>query len=246
MNFTSHNGQGDFKRIVELHRPRIEKAYNAALEKLNSYTDEQRAEWNLLTIAVVMHSHVCHAMRRVFAEVPGATAGVEKMRAFVLELDGAPHGIPEVVHLKCKQVDEKLITANIPTEAVKAFNCNPPRRRHIQDPLHPFFGPPKTVDSEPPARGNAGYILDELKRGFSRLVVTYMTGLRSAELVLELSTSTPAEVVTLPIGEISEAPKKRVKAKATVEREKPKKRIKIEAVEIEIAKQDESKSEEGK
>ena len=234
MEAISHNGQGDFKRVVELHRGRIEQAYHDALAMLDSYTDEQRAEWKALTFAVVMHTHVCYAMRRRFADVPGAKAGVEKMRAFVLELDGAPHGIPEVVHLKCKQVDDNLITANIPTDAVKAFNCNPPRTRHVQAKLDPSFGPPKTVDSEPPARGNAGYIFDELKRGFSKLVITYLTGLRSAELVLELNHArkTEAEVITLPLAEISEAPakKKRVKAKTSIVAKKTKGRVKTETV----------------
>lgn len=232
MEGISHNGQGDFKRVVELHRERIEQAYYDAVDKLNSYTDEQRAEWNALTFTVVMHTHACYAMRRRFADVPGAKAGVEKIRAFVLQLDGAPYGIPEVVHLKCKQVDAKLITANIPTDAVKAFNCNPPRTRHIQDKLDPSFGPPKTVDSEPPARGNAGYIFDELKRGLSKLVITYMTGLRSAELVLELNPArkTEAEIISLPLAEITEVPakKKRVKAKTGIVPEKTKGRVKAE------------------
>lgn len=233
MESTSHNGHGDFKRVVEHHQPNIEKAYHEALKKLNSYPPELRVEWDLLAIAVVMHVHVCHAMRRIFAEVPGATPGKKKSRAFILELDGAPLNIPEVVNLKCKQVDQKLLTKNIPTDAVKAFNTqSPARKRTIQDTLDPSWGPPKTVDSEPPARGNAGYMLDALKTGFDRLCVTYMRDLRSAELVLELSTTaTKAEVISLPIAEITEAPAKKSRVRHPRKRkdaETPKKRIKTE------------------
>lgn len=197
----------DFQRVVEHHRLGIENAYYEALKKLNSYPAELRAEWTALTIAVVMHSHVCHSMRRVFADVPGAKPKQKKARAFILELDGAPIGIPEVVELI--------------------------RRRHIQDTLDPSFGPPKTVDNEPPAHGNAGYILDALKTGFERLCVTYMRGLHSAELVLELSKGTRAEVLNLPIAQITEAPakKKRVKPRKTIEAVPDiKRRVKIEAV----------------
>jgi hypothetical protein len=120
MQLVSSNDHGDFERVVEHHKLEIQRAFHQALEKLNSYAPEQRAEWNALTFPCVMHSHVCAAMRRVFADIDGAKPGIEKARAFILELDGAPLGIPEVVHLKCKQFDSKLITSNIPTDTVKA------------------------------------------------------------------------------------------------------------------------------
>jgi hypothetical protein len=76
-----------------------------------------------------------------------------------------------------------------------------------------------------------------MKMGFDRLAITYLTGLRSAELVLELSTNTgiPAEVINLPMGEIIEAPKKtRVKSRKKIDTvEMPKKRIKTDTSDVE-------------
>lgn len=235
-----NNSHDNFKRIVEHHKERIGRAYHKALQKLNRYPEDLRAEWTPLAVAVLMHVHTCHCMRLEFAGVDGATPKHKKGGAFILELDGAPIGIPDIAELKCKKVDQRLLTSNIPTQAVKDFHRQRPERtRSIQGALADWVSP-KSVGSQEPGHGNAGYMLDALARGFERLCVTYLTGLKSATLVLEIPVDgegTQAQVFNITVGDITEvAPRKRVKArakKADATEEKPKetkKRIKSEAV----------------
>jgi hypothetical protein len=237
-----NNSHENFKRIVEHHKERIGRAYHKALQKLNKYPEDLRAEWTPLAVAVLMHVHTCHCMRLEFAGVPGANPKQKKGGAFILELDGAPMDIPDVAELKCKKVDQRLLTSNIPTQAVKDFHKQRPERtRSIQAALADWVAP-KSVGRQEPGHGNAGYMLDALARGFERLCVTYLTGLKSATLVLEIPieiAGEEAQIFNITVGDITEvAPRRRVKARskkadAVEEAPKEKKRVQSGSTEAE-------------
>ena len=218
----------NLKRLVAHFEQRFEKAYHEALQDLNSYPPDKRALFDPSALAMLMHVHVRHRMKLNFTGVLGADPVQKKGRAFCIKLDGAAIGIPEVAEFKCKKINHRLLTANIPTLAVKAFNNQRPA---VQPSLGDWVSP-KTLKE--PSHGNAGYIPNPLWTGFERLCVTYPTGMHSAQLVLELSAEAPAApVINLPVGEIKEIqPRKRVKAReqkkdAAQSDGKAKKRLKL-------------------
>ena len=240
------NSPESFNRIAEYHREKFKNGMLQAMQDVQKHYVEVRHLYNPSELATVMHVHVKDRMTQNFEGVPGADIQRKPGRAYKIELDGAPIGIPGKAIFKCKKINSKLLTANITTGAVRRFN-NQQSEVHVQLPIADWVQP-KTTGGTEPAHGNVGYIPNAFWTDFERLCVTYYTGLRSAVLVLEIplnQAGTSAEVIEIPLGEITEAPaRKRVKPrrkKAEIEtiegheKKEAKKRIKSETKEIEPA-----------
>jgi hypothetical protein len=208
----------DHERILEYHKPDIALSYREAMEALNQEYVKTRHLFGPLEFAVLMHCHVRDRLQRNFEGKAGAKPIKQKGRAFKVELDGTPIGIPRKLVFKAKKINHKLLTANIPTKAVKNFNSQQPEFQPVIQ--YSFFGDDKVVNEPEPAHFNAGYIPNALFTGFDRICITYLVGLRSAHLVLEIPieiAGESAQVISLPLGEITDAPKeKRVKPRRKV------------------------------
>jgi len=202
------------KKIVEPRESRLSEVFRSAIADLNQYYEKTRHLYNPSEMATIMHAHVRDHAKRLF---PNEYID-KKGQAFRLIFDGTPQGIEATVEVKLKKINWNLISANIPTSAVKAFNNQQIHYRPIVQ--MGLFGEDKIV-SPPIANLIAAYIPNQFWTGLDRICVTFPTELRKSDLLLEIALNTQASsatVIQLPIGQVDEIPKT-AKRKRVVPRE---------------------------
>jgi hypothetical protein len=213
--------QRNIRRIIAIHQDALAKIYPEAIKEasaccLASCSHLQRESER----PGRLHVHVRQRVRENFSEeTPGVRIIDKPGRPFCLELDGAPYDIPDKLLAKFKkyrEINGQLVTSGIPTKSVIQFNNqDPDARRPIQEPLFEGIEAKGTAE---PAHLNLGYITDETWLGLARVSVTFPTGMKTAQLILDLPTvlaEDGATVEQFPIADIEEVqPKnKRVRAR---------------------------------
>ncbi|MDX2042020.1 MAG: hypothetical protein SF097_12260 [Acidobacteriota bacterium] len=208
-------------QLVQKHEQIFALVYQDAITDLATLYEKTRPLFNSIEYANVMHAHVRHHAKRHFAGKPGISIREKKGRAFCIEIDGAPHNIAGRAVVKLKKLNAALIARNIPTQAVIRFNTQEveqaPYRVVIQQGL---FGEDKTIiEGADPANLIVGYLPNPLFTKIERVCATYPTGLRTSQLILEISLdggTQQGQIFQMPAADVAEkAPRRRIKPRST-------------------------------
>jgi len=205
----------NLNKLIQHHQEKLASVFSEAGSEIDKFYTKTWHLYNASEKAMLRNCHLRNCAKRIFDGVDGASWKDRKGIGFKLYLDGISAGIECLAELKLKKVNKNLVSSNIPTRAVKLFNTqqSAPKPLEVQNDL---FGGAKIVSE--PAHLIAGYTRNPLDTAYERLVVTFPTGMRSAELILELSsTANFSQVVQIPLAEINEtAPRVRVRRKTQI------------------------------
>lgn len=198
--------------LVSYHKEKLNLVFHEAGNEIDTLYMSTWHLYNAAEKSMLRSCHLRNCAKRIFEGEIGVSWKDRNGIGFKLYFDGMPLGIECLAELKLKKLNQNLISSNIATRAVRLFNNQQAAYRPIAVQAS-LFGDHQII--EEPAHLIAGYTRNPLDTSYERLAITYPTGMRSAELVLELSAAVDfSSIFQIPLAEINEAaPRTRVRRK---------------------------------